>query len=253
MSAPDNSQSDDEAVTGLVKRFADRVRLTPLHPQWFALFREERNLKATCRALSGIVLDVGCADAKPRKFMPAGAEYVGLDYYSTARDWYGTRPDIYADARALPLSDASVDHALLLDVLEHIPDPDSCLAELSRTLKPGGSLTVQVPFLYPVHDSPLDFHRWTRFGLRRAAEKNGFRVVSERAIGHPLETAALNSNIAFSQTVLNWFRQRNPLVMLGILLPLVVPLFNILAWVFAALGRRDDLMPYAYRMLWIKR
>lgn len=252
MSEPANTRSSDDNAKSLARRIADGLRLTPLHPQWFALFREERNLRKTCRTLSGIVLDVGCADAKPRRFMPAGAEYVGLDYYTTARDWYRTRPDIYADARALPLSDASIDHSLLLDVLEHIPDPERCLAELSRTLKPGGSLTIQVPFLYPVHDAPLDFHRWTRFGLRRAAEKNGFRIASERAIGHPLETAALNGNIALSQTVLNWARQRNPLALIGVLLPVIVPVLNVLAWGIAALGRQDDLMPYAYRMVWIK-
>lgn len=253
MPSSDNSRSDNHGTAGLLKRIAYGVRMTPLHPQWFAFFREQRNLRQTCRVLSGIVLDVGCAEGKPRRFMPASAEYVGLDNYTTAREWYGTRPDIYGDARALPLADASVDHCLLLDVLEHISDPEHCLAEMCRALKPGGSLTIQVPFLYPLHDSPLDFHRWTRFGLRRAAEKHGFRISSERAIGHPLETAALNGNIALSQTVLNWARQRNPLVLLGALLPVFVPLINVLAWGFAVLGRKDDLMPYAYRMVWIKQ
>jgi SAM-dependent methyltransferase len=159
---------------------------------------------------------------------------------------------LYADAEALPLADASVDHSLLLDVLEHIPRPDRCLAELQRTLKVGGSLTIQVPFLYPVHDAPLDFHRWTRFGLLQAAQQYGFRVSRETAIGHPLETAALNANIALSKTVVNWIEQKNPLAVLAILLPVLVPLTNCLAWVFAALGRDDDLMPYAYKMVWIK-
>lgn len=245
-------QGSTEPGIGLVRRFAALLRKTPLHPQWFAFLREDRGLQEICESLDGIVLDVGCAEGKPRRHLDAGAEYLGIDYYSTATGWYGTTPDIFADAQALPLRDECVDHSLLLDVLEHIPDPERCLAELRRVLKPGGSLTVQVPFLYPVHDAPLDFHRWTRFGLHSAANRHGFRVASERAIGHPLETAALNANIAVSQTTLNWWRQRNPLVLLGLTLPILVPLCNVFAWLFAVLGRDDDLMPYSYKMVWIK-
>ncbi len=245
-------QTVSDGVAGRIRQLAASLRNTPLHPQWFAFFREERSLRTTCKSLTGVVLDIGCADGKPRGHLSADAQYVGLDYYSTAKDWYGTRPDLYADAQSLPLSDASVDHSLLLDVLEHLPNPERCLAELSRTLKRGGSLTIQVPFLYPVHDAPLDFHRWTRFGLLLAAEKHGFHVAQEKAIGHPLETAALNANIALSKTVVNWVQQRNPLFLLVIFLPLIVPVINCLAWGLAALGRKDDLMPYAYRMVWIK-
>ncbi|MDH5323292.1 MAG: class I SAM-dependent methyltransferase [Gammaproteobacteria bacterium] len=228
------------------------LRYTPLHPQWFAFLREQRNLRDACKDLTGLVLDIGCADAKPRPHLPEAAHYLGVDFYSTATAWYGTRPDIYADAQRLPLQDASVDHSLLLDVLEHIPEPERCLAEICRVLKPGGSLTIQVPFLYPVHDAPLDFHRWTRHGLLRVAQKYGFRVRRETAIGHPLETAALNANIAVSKTVMNWTQQKNPLAILLILLPFFIALTNCFAWVFAALGRSDDLMPYAYNMVWIK-
>lgn len=245
-------QRDSDQTTGTIRQLAERVRLTPLHPQWFAFLREKRNLRETCRDLRGLILDIGCADGQPRRYLDDTATYVGVDYFSTAREWYGTKPDLYADAQQLPLADVSVDHALLLDVLEHIPDPDRCLSELNRTLKHGGSLTIQVPFIYPVHDAPLDFHRWTRFGLLQAARRHGFRVDKESAIGHPLETAALNGNIALSKTVVNWVTQKNPLMLLGVFLPLFVPAINVLAWAFAALGPKDALMPYAYRMVWIK-
>ena len=187
-------------MTGKIRELAAVIRNTPIHPQWFASFREERSLAATCENLTGTVLDVGCAEGLPRQHLPPDADYVGLDYYTTATEWYGTRPEVFGDARALPFADVSIDHALLLDVLEHIPEPNICLRELHRVLKPGGSLTIQVPFLYPVHDAPLDFHRWTRFGLQGAARKAGFEIQTETAIGHPLETAALNTNIAMSQS-----------------------------------------------------
>lgn len=222
-----------------------------MHPQWFAFVRERGNLAATCAVLDGVVLDVGCADAAPRGYLKPGAHYVGLDY-STATDWYGTRPDVFGDAQSLPFADASIDHALLLDVLEHLPDPHRCLAELGRVLKPGGTLTIQVPFMYPLHDQPLDFHRWTRYGLAEAASRSGFRIQHELAIGHPLETSALNANIAMSKTTINWIKARNPLALTVILLPFAVLVANLSAWLIARLGRPDDLMPYSYRMTWIR-
>ena len=239
-------------MTGNFVRLASRLRTTPLHPQWFAFLREHKNLKHTCSDLSGIVLDVGCAERRPRAFLSEEATYIGLDHYSTATDWYATKPDLYGDAQSLPIADGVIDHALLLDVLEHIPDPDRCIRELHRVLKSGGSLTIQVPFMYPIHDAPLDFCRWTRYGLERTADQHGYAVSSERALGHPLETAALNANIAMSKTIINWLRGRNPLAALGLLLPILVPVINLWAWLFAALSRGDELMPYAYRATWIK-
>lgn len=242
-----------ESLGARLRAVAGKLRGTPLHPQWFTTVGKRRELRATCAGQSGLVIDVGCADGHARSCLPAAAQYVGLDYLATAAGWYGTRPDVFADARRLPFADASVDHALLLDVLEHIPEPDRCIEQLARVLKPGGSLVLDVPFMYPVHDAPLDFHRWTRHGLEQAALRHGFTIERQRAIGHPLETAALLGNIAMSQTVLNWLRQRNPLALLVVLLPAAVLLGNCAAWLVARLGPRDELMPHAYRAVWVRR
>ncbi|MEJ2273595.1 MAG: class I SAM-dependent methyltransferase [Woeseiaceae bacterium] len=229
-----------------------KLRNTPLHPQWFAFRRSRRNLRRSCESLSGLVLDIGCAESKPRHYLGRDAEYVGLDYFDTATGWYKTRPEIFGDAQQLPLASGVVDHVLLLDVLEHLPHPEQCLAEIHRVLKPGGTVTIQVPFLYPLHDAPLDFHRWTRFGLQIAAKRAGFVISSDEAVGHPVETAALITNIAASKTVLNWVAGRNPLSLLAILLPLFVVSVNGLAWLTAVFSRAEDMMPHAYRMVWSK-
>ncbi len=245
-------------MTGKVERrsrlrvILDRLKATPLHPQWFAFLREETHLRDTCADLTGTVLDIGCAEQKPCSYLRNDAMYVGLDYLDTATEWYNTQPDIFADAQQLPFGVECVDHVLLLDVLEHLPDPDRCLAEIHRVLKAHGTVTIQVPFLYPIHDAPLDFHRWTRFGLHRAARQAGFAVSSDRAIGHPAETAALATNIAMSKTVLNWIAGRNPLALLVVMLPALVLTANCLAWLTARMSRSEDIMPYAYRMVWTK-
>lgn len=50
-----------------------------------------------------------------------------------------------ADATLLPYPDDSFDRVIASEVLEHIPDDDAALAELSRVLRPGGSIAVTVP------------------------------------------------------------------------------------------------------------
>ena len=132
------------------------LRGTFFHPQWFA-HRHENSLFAFIGTQSGTrVLDVGCSDQRIKQFLSGDREYTGFDYYSTATQWYETRPTIYGDAHALPFPDAQFETVLLLDVLEHLQAPEVCVKEIGRVLKNGGNLFLKVPFLYPIHDV-----RWT--------------------------------------------------------------------------------------------
>jgi ubiquinone/menaquinone biosynthesis C-methylase UbiE len=88
-----------------------------------------------------------------------------------------TNVEIYvADARHLPLDDASVDRAFLVTVLPEIPDQARALAELRRVLqrpepaegKPGGMLSITEEFLDP--DYPFAFET-----IRRV-EAAGFKL-----------------------------------------------------------------------------
>ena len=51
---------------------------------------------------------------------------------------------IEADARRLPLADASVDAAMLVSMLHHVEEPPAALAEARRILRPGGRLALMV-------------------------------------------------------------------------------------------------------------
>jgi SAM-dependent methyltransferase len=55
---------------------------------------------------------------------------------------------VTGDAHRLPLRSGSVDGTTVLEVLEHIDDPDGVLAEAFRVLKPRGALCVAVPTGY---------------------------------------------------------------------------------------------------------
>jgi SAM-dependent methyltransferase len=52
---------------------------------------------------------------------------------------------VRGDLRALPVPDASVDRVIASEVLEHIPDDITAMAEIARVLKPGGRVAVTVP------------------------------------------------------------------------------------------------------------
>lgn len=226
------------------------LRNTPFHPQWFAVRNEKHYLAGIGARVHGQVLDIGCGEQKSRHYMNPDAAYFGLDNYRTATEWYGTRPQIYSDASALPFREASFDWVLLLDVLEHLPAPDYSVSEVFRVLKSRGKLIIQVPFLYPVHDAPLDFQRWTLYGLLELARKTGFTVVEKIPMGTPLECAALTCNLALSKTVLGWIRHKNPLAIFVLLLPFFVLCSNLLAWLLPSrVEQADGFMPYAYRMV----
>lgn len=48
-----------------------------------------------------------------------------------------------AEAAKLPFADGSIDLAVMVRVLHHMPDPDNELAELARVLRPGGQAVVE--------------------------------------------------------------------------------------------------------------
>jgi ubiquinone/menaquinone biosynthesis C-methylase UbiE len=232
-----------------LKKILAKIRRLPLHPQWFAFRHEVQQYLDIGQQVTGRVLDIGCANQYMKTYLRAASDYIGLDYYQTAVQWYATRPQVYGDAQQLPFRENSMDAVLLLDVLEHLPRPADCLREIARVLKPTGILVLKVPFLYPLHDAPLDFHRWTHFGLQQFVQQHGFRLRQITPIGKPLETAGLLANIAISKTVLNWIQQRSPALILGIFTPLVILTINLLCWLINLLSPEDNLMPHSYRLV----
>lgn len=123
-------------------------------------------------------MDIGCGRMtyKSRILKNAG-RYIGVDHPRTSRLYRSIdTPDIYADATQIPLSNNSCDVALLLQVLEHLPDPVSALRETYRLLNKGGILILSTVQMYPLHDEPHDYLRFTKYGLRYLLDKAGFRI-----------------------------------------------------------------------------
>jgi SAM-dependent methyltransferase len=176
-----------------LQSLAKRLARTPLHPQWLLGRREAPE---GLDDISGTVLDIGAGDQWIAARLPDTARYVALDYPATGRDMYAATPDVFADAAALPLPDASMDGVVCLEVLEHVPDPARVIQEIARVLKPGACAWLSMPFLYPVHDAPFDFQRYTEHGLRRDIARAGLELCSCRPSLHAVRSAGLLASLA---------------------------------------------------------
>ena len=62
--------------------------------------------------------------------------------------------------------------------------------ELGRVLKRDGRLVLFVPFMFPVHGHPNDYHRGTGSVWRRKVDETGFRRVTAEAFAWVLFSTA---------------------------------------------------------------
>jgi len=101
---------------------------------------------------------------------------------------FGPRAQIICDAHTIPFSDGSFDAVVVQAVLEHVLDPDKCVAEIHRVLKPGGLVYSEIPFMQQVHMERYDFTRFTDMGQRRLFRK--FEEIERGIIGGPASALA---------------------------------------------------------------
>lgn len=127
------------------------------------------------------VLDIGCGDgtaAATAAPLLTGHRVVGVDWSQDALARARTRLPytVRGELTALPLRTATADAVLFSEVVEHLVDPDTALAEIRRVLRPGGHLMLSTPNLAA----------WYNRGLLLAGVQPVFSEVSLRAIhGRP--------------------------------------------------------------------
>jgi SAM-dependent methyltransferase len=141
------------------------------------------------------VLDVGCGEQPLRERVEAaGASYVGLDVTQNASRTVA----VVGSVLELPFDADRFDVVICSEVLEHVPEPRQALAEIARVLVPGGRLVLSTPFLYPLHESPYDYFRYTPFFYDYAAREVGLQLIESRKLGSALEAAATIADYALT-------------------------------------------------------
>lgn len=219
---------------------------TPLHPQWLVFRHSKQNLMSVLGEIEGRLLDIGCGNRPFDKWLPPDVEYIGLDYPPTISKGYTGHADVFGDGQLLPFMNDCFDVITILDVMEHLPSPKAAFDEMIRVLRPGGVVIMRTPFLYPLHDLPYDFHRWTAEGLKQFCSDNSAELVSVSHYGRSLETAALLANLAIAKALLDSVKLRSVTMLLFPLALLVIPLINLGGWVSARCFSDGGFMPLGY-------
>jgi SAM-dependent methyltransferase len=80
---------------------------------------------------------------------------------------FGPRTALICDAHQLPFADGSMDAVVIQGVLQALVDPQACVAEIHRVLRPGGYVYAETPFMQQVCVARFDFTRYTHLGHRR--------------------------------------------------------------------------------------
>jgi 2-polyprenyl-3-methyl-5-hydroxy-6-metoxy-1,4-benzoquinol methylase len=157
------------------------------------------------------VLDIGCGEGFFAAELKAdGNRIVGVDAIPTAHHTDALEQFITEDLNAAPealirdLGATRFDRVLLLDVLEHLVEPERLLAGVAGALKPGGRIVVSLPnvanfsvrlgllfgrFNY-MERGLLDrthLHFYTRKTSRALLEQAGYQVIESRITVVPLE------------------------------------------------------------------
>lgn len=172
-----------------VALFGRHPNLRPWHYQWLAGVPLYAALRPLLEPMQGDVLDVGCGYKPYRGWIPGARSYYGVDVFP------GPEVDgLIEPGQPWPVADESYDVVLCTQVLEHVGELDHTVDEVRRALRPGADAVFTVPFIFGEHNSPHDYRRLSRHGVRRLLEDHALEVVAihpHGAIGSTLGSIAL--------------------------------------------------------------
>ncbi len=141
-----------------------------------------------------VIADLGCSTGYLLEDLQeayTGATLVGVDLVGSGlRKAHVNVPEarlVQADLCDLPFGSGSVDAVVSANVLEHVPDDRSALAEIYRILSPGAPAVLVVPAgpqIYDYYDRFLGHERrYSRGELALKARKAGLEVIEDVHLG----------------------------------------------------------------------
>lgn len=207
------------------KRILDIVKGTILHPQWLSDRYHIRSRNYLAEIHDSLILDIGSGNSSNQDFIAHNNQIIRLDYPQTNMK-YRILPDVFGDARTLPFAQDSVDTVLFFEVLEHIDDDNAPLSEIYRVLNKNGCLYLSVPFIYPTHDSPHDYRRYTIHGVKYVLEKHGFSIYKLIPHGNSLITAIQLFTLSLLEIAISIYKNSKIAGLLTMIIIYPVCIFN---------------------------
>jgi SAM-dependent methyltransferase len=169
---------------------------------WLAYDSVDKFFLAHVDLYRGELIDLGAGSAPYKEFFLKYADnYIALDWPGSHHD---IKANVFADlGSGFPLQNDIADAVVAISVLEHIPEPQNFLSEAFRILKPNGSLILQVPWQWWIHEAPHDYYRYTPHGLSYLLARAGFVDVKVEPQGGFFSMIILKMNY-FSLRVLRY-------------------------------------------------
>ena len=142
----------------------------------------DRNIFALLHNIRGELLDYGCGTAPYlEKYR---SQVTGVTFSDIVRRIDADLNFIFSDGNAkLPFGDEIFDTILCSEVLEHLSNPGALFSEFQRILKPGGRIILSTPFMYPLHETPKDFFRFSPYAIEYFCKINGLQLVKTLQVG----------------------------------------------------------------------
>ncbi len=93
------------------------------------------------------------------------------------------KPNILADINNLPFKNNTISNFGCFNVLELLQFPKVAVQEIHRVLNKTGYLVGYVPFLYPIHNQPVDYWRFSNQALYQILSIVGFENIIIEPLG----------------------------------------------------------------------
>jgi SAM-dependent methyltransferase len=122
-----------------------------------------------------LILDLGCGK-KPyyHKFIKGKLICSDINKSRTA--------NLICDSHNIPFKKEKFDKVLCINAFYYFSNPFVVIEEVYRILKKDGKLILMLPFIYPIHDVPVDKYRFTEYGIRNLL-KDKFKIEKIETIG----------------------------------------------------------------------
>jgi SAM-dependent methyltransferase len=209
---------------------------------WILYDIGDKFLEKYSKYFNGHLVDLGCGEAPYKEyFLQFADSYTGVDWTKTQ---HNSKADVVSDLNVkIELDDEVADSIITLSVMEHLYEPQVFLNESYRVLKEGGTIVLQVPWQWWIHEAPHDYYRYTPYGLKYMFEKAGYKDVQIEAQTGYFTVAIVKMNYFTNRFV------KGPMIIKRLIRAFMIPFWTIgqlLAPHLDKLDKRWDLETQGY-------